>query len=157
MHAVVGVAVAVQVDVPLVLGELLLVLLLKFDRIGRLGKELLEEVDVTRVVHRVELPRGGVAHDEDTTLTHQRFAAVHVEEVAEAQAHHQDRVHHRVDVVGADVRQAERQNVGLAFDGHEVLLEAVLQGDLVHRFDVACLHRREFVGRLPAVEDLAAL
>ena len=46
MHAVVGVAVAVQVDVPLVLGELLLVLLLEFDRIGRLGKELLEEVDV---------------------------------------------------------------------------------------------------------------
>ena len=55
VDAVVGVARPVQVAVPLVLGEALLERLLDLDRVGRLGQHLLEEVDVARVVDRVEL------------------------------------------------------------------------------------------------------
>ena len=147
VHAVVGVARAVQVAVPLVLGELLLVAGLDLDRIGRVGQHLLEEVDVAGVVDGVELPRRGVAHDHHAALAHQRPAPVHVEEVAEPQAHDQDRVHHRVDVVGADVGQPHRQDVGLALDRDQLLAEDVLGGDLVHGLDLAGLHRRDAVGR----------
>ena len=156
VDAVVGVARAVEVPVPLVLGVLLLEAGLDLDRIGGLGEHLLEEVDVARVVHRVELPRRGVAHDQHAALAHERLPAVHVEEVAEPEAHHEDRVHHRVHVVRADVGQPHREDVGLALDRHELLREHVLGGDLVHRLDLAGLHRGDAVGRLPAVEDLAA-
>ena len=73
----------------------------------------------------MELPRRGVAHDQHAALAHQRLAPVEVEEVAEPEAHHQDRVHDRVHVVGADVGQPHREDVGLALDRHEVLLEHV--------------------------------
>ena len=74
VDAVVGVARAVEVAVPLVLGVLLLVAALDLDRVGGLGQHLLEEVDVARVVDRVELPRRGVAHDQHAALAHQRLA-----------------------------------------------------------------------------------
>ena len=49
------------------------------------------------------------------------LAPVEVEEVAEAEAGHQDRVEDRVDVVGTDVGQAHGQDVGLALDDHALL------------------------------------
>ena len=41
-------------------------------RVGGLAQHLLEEVDVARVVDRVELPRGGVGHDQHPALADQR-------------------------------------------------------------------------------------
>ncbi len=55
VDTVVGVAGAVEVAVPLVLGVLLLPLLTHDHRVGGIGEHLLEEIDVARVVHRVEL------------------------------------------------------------------------------------------------------
>ncbi len=91
MHTVVGVARAVQVAVPLVLGEAPFVGPLDLVGIGGLGEHLLEEVDVAGVVDRMELPRRGVAHDQHATLADQGLAAVEVEEVPETEAHHEDR------------------------------------------------------------------
>ena len=104
---VVGVAGAVEVDVPRIGGVGLLVLLVHLDGIGGLGQHLIEEVDVARMVGGVELPPGRVAQDHHPALTHERPPSVEVEEVAEPEARHEDRVHDRVDVVGADV--GERQ------------------------------------------------
>ena len=133
VDAVVRVAGAVQVAVPLVLGELLLVAGLDLDRVGRVGEHLLEEVDVARVVNGVEVPVRRVGHDDDPALTHQRLAAVEVEVVAEPGAHHEDRVHDRVDVVRADVGQAGGDDVRLAVDEHGLLRGDVLERDLVDR------------------------
>ena len=52
--------------------------------------------------------------------------------------------------------QPHREDVRLALDRDELLGEHVLGGRLVDRLDLAGLHRRDAVGRLPAVEDLAA-
>ena len=57
MDAVVGVRGPVQVDVPLVFGELLLVAAFDLDRVGGIGQDLFKEVDVARVVNRVK-PQG---------------------------------------------------------------------------------------------------
>ena len=52
------------------------------------------------------------------------------------------------DVVGADVRQAHGEDVGLALDLHEVLREDVLQRAGVDGVDLAGLHGGHAVGRL---------
>ena len=84
MHAVIGVPCAVEVDVPGVGGERLFVLP-DLCGVGRLGQHLLEEVDVARVMSRVERPGGGMADDESATFPDQGFAEVHVEEVPETE------------------------------------------------------------------------
>ena len=140
MDAVIGVARAVEVDVPGVGGEGLLVLA-DLGGVGRLGQHLLEEVDVAGVVAGVEGPRRGMAHDDHAAVAHQGLAPVHVEEVAEPEAGHQDRVHDRVDVVGADVGQPHGEDVGLAFDLEQLLRVDVLGGAGVHRLHLAGLHR----------------
>ena len=48
-------------------------------------------------------------------------------------------------VVWADVRDAQRQNVGLALDFNELLFVHVLGGDAVNCFNVASLHARHLV------------
>ena len=154
MDPVVGVAGPVEVDVPGVGGERLLEPVGHLDRIGRLAQHLLEEVDVARVVDRVELPRGGVAHDDHAALADQRLAPVEVEEVSEPEARHQDRVEDRVHVVGADVGEAHGQDVGLSVDLHPLLIPDVLGGQRVHGLDLAGLHRCHPVGGLDRVEDL---
>ena len=60
---VIGVAGAVQVAVPLVGGEALLVGLLDLDRVGGGRQDLLEEVDVRRMVDGMEGPRRRVGQD----------------------------------------------------------------------------------------------
>ena len=152
----VGVAGAVEVHVPLVGGELGLVLGLQLGRVGRLGQQLLEEVDVAGMVHRVELPAGRVAHDDHPALAHQRATPVQVEEVAQPEAHHQDRVHHRVDVVRADVGQPHGEHVGLALHRHQMLGQHVGRGALVDRLHRAGLDRGHLIGRQPPVEHAPA-
>ncbi len=85
----------------------------------------------------------------------ERLAAVEVEEVAEPEAHHEDRVHDRVHVVGADVGQPHREDVGLALDRHEVLLVArcSVVTSCTASTSPACTDVSR-VGRLPRLEDL---
>jgi hypothetical protein len=123
--------------------------------IGRLDQHLLVEVDVARVVHRVEVGLGRVEHDHHPALTHERLAAVQVEQVPEPHAHHEDRVHDRVDVVRADVRDAHRQDVALPLDLDEVLAVDVVRRLPMHGLDLAGLHARHLVGRLDRAQDLA--
>ena len=155
VDAVVGVARPVEVDVPGIGGEGLLVLRLDLEQVGRLGEHLLEEVDVARVVDRVERPRRRVRDDHHAALAHERLAAVEVEEVAEAEAGDEDRVHDRVDVVGADVGQPHRQTSVWPATCDELLAVDVGERGLVHGLDLAGLHRGEVVGRDDGVEDLA--
>ncbi len=105
-------------------------------------------------MHRVELPRCGVAHDQHAALAHEGLAAVQIEEVPEAHAHHEDRVHDRVHVVGPDVGQAHREDVGLALDLDELLTMHVADRLVVHRIDLTSLHARHRVRRFDRVEDL---
>jgi hypothetical protein len=107
------------------------------------------------MVHRVELVRCRVGHDHDAALAHQRHAAVEVEVVPQPEAHHEDRVHDRVDVVRPDERDAHRQDVGLALHLDELLLVDVLGGDLVHRLDLAALDAGHLVRRFDRLEDVA--
>ena len=153
MHAVVGVRRPVQVPVPLVLRVPLLVAVLDDLRVGRVGEDFFEEIDVAGMVYRVEFPRRGVRHDHHASRAHQRLAPVQVEEIPEPQAGHQDRVHDRVDVVGAQVGQPHREHVGLALNPHEVLAIDVLERHPVDRFDLARLDRRQSVRRADATEN----
>jgi len=97
-----------------------------------------------------------VRDDHHAAFTHQGLAAIEVEEVAEPQAGDEDRVHGRVDVVRADVRQSHREHVGLPRDLDELLAEEVGERGLVHGLDGARLDRGEVVRRVNRVEDLAA-
>ena len=83
VHAVVGVARAVQVAVPVVVGVALLVLLRHHVGVGRVGEHLLVEVDVARVVHGMELVRHRVVEDGRAALPDDRLVLVQVEEVSE--------------------------------------------------------------------------
>ena len=146
VDAVVGVRGPVQVGVPGVGRVLLLEPLLDDRRVGRLGEHLLEEVDVRRVVQRVERVRHRVVQDQRAALADERLPPVHVEEVAEPQAHREHRVHDRaVDVVRAQVRQAEHEHVALALHLDQLLAVHVLDRALVHRLDRTGLHRRHLV------------
>ncbi len=107
--------------VPLVLGVLLLPLRRHDGRVGRVGEHFVEEVDVARVMDRMELLVRRVRHDHDAAFLHERLSPVHVEEVAEAHAHHEDRVHDRLGVVRTDERNAHREDVGLALHLDEML------------------------------------
>ena len=155
VHAVVGVAGAIQVPVPLVLGVLLLPLLRHGGRVGGVGQHLFEEVDVTGMVHRVEVAVGGVGHDDDAALSHQWLVAIHVEQVAQAHAHDQHRVHDAVGVVWAHIRNAQGQDVGLPLDVDQLLAMDVFQCDLVHGLGLAGLHTGHLVRTFHVVEDLA--
>ena len=146
---------AVQVAVPLVGGVALLVLLRHHVGVGRVGQHLLEEVDVARVVDRVEVGLRRVGHDHHPALADERLAAVEVEVVPEPGAHHEDRVHDRVHVVRADVRDAHGQDVGLALDLDELLAVDVLRRHPVHGLDLAGLHAGHLMGGLDAVQHLA--
>ena len=117
----IGVGVSVEVAIPLVFGELLLESLLNHERVGALGEHLFKEIYVAGMMDGVEFPVGRMPHDHHAAFPHERLASVEVEEIAEPETHHQDRVHHRVDIVRADVGQPHRQDVGLALDGHDVL------------------------------------
>ena len=152
VDAVVGVARPVEVDVPRVGGEGLLVLA-DLGGVGGLGQHLLEEVDVARVMPGVEGPGRRVAHDHHAALAHQGLAPVEVEEVPEPQTRHQDRVHDRVDVVGADVGQPHGEDVALALHLDQLLRVDVLGGAGVHRLDLSGLHRGHLVGGANGVED----
>ena len=146
VHAVVGVAGSVQVAVPVVLGVLLLPLGRHHGRVGRVGEHLVEEVDVARVVDGMELLVGRVRHDHDAALSDEGLSSVHVEQVPEAHAHHEDRVHDRLGVVRADERDAHREDVGLAFDLDDVLVVHVLEGALVDGLGEPGLHAGGAVG-----------
>ena len=100
-------------DVPGVGGVLLLELRLDLGRVVRLREDLVEEIDVARVVDLMELPRHGVEQDHRPARSDHRLVPIEVEEVAEAEALDQDRVHDRVHVVRTDVGQADHQDVGL--------------------------------------------
>ena len=153
MDAVVGVRRAVEVDVPGVGGEVLFELRFDLRRIGGLGQHLLEEVDVARVVARVELPRRGMAHDHHAARSDQRVPPVQVEVVAQAKAGDEDGVHHRVHVVGTDVGQPHGEDVGLALDLDQLLAVDVLGRHRVHGLDLAGLHAGHLVGRPDRLED----
>ncbi len=155
MDAVVGVRGAIQVPVPVILGVLLLPLLRHHVRVAGVGEHLFEEVDVAGVMHRVELVGRRVGENHHAPLAHERLAAVLIEEVAEARAHDEDRVHDRVHVVGADVGDAHGEDVGLALDLDELLVVHVLRRDLVDGLDLAALDAGHLVRRFDAVEDLA--
>ena len=155
VHAVVRVRVAVQVDVPRVGRELLLELALDRRWIRRLREHLFEEVDVARVVDLMELVGDGVEHDHHAAGTNQRLTLVHVEEVAEPLAHDEDRVHDRVDVVRADVRQSRDQHVGLTVDLDQLLTVHVRERLLVHGAGLARVHAGDAVRRVHLPEHLA--
>ena len=142
MDAVVGVRRAVQVDVPRVGRVVLLELRLDRRRVGGLGQHLLEEVDVGRVVHLGELVGHRVEDDHRAARPHQRLVPVHVEEVAEPQAVHEDRVHDRVHVVGPEVGQAHDHDVALPVHLDELLLVQRGEGALVHGLGLAGVARR---------------
>ena len=108
VHAVIGVRRAVQVDVPRVACVALLERRLDLLGVGGLGEHLFEEVDVARVMDRVELPRHRVEQDRDPALAHERLVPIHVEQVPEPEAVHQDRVQDRVHVVRPEVRAGRR-------------------------------------------------
>ncbi len=110
---VVRVAGPVQVHVPGVCRVGLLVLL-DLDGVCRLRQDLFEEVDVARMVPRVERPRRRVRQDEHAALANERSSPfVEVEEVSESEAGDEHRVHDRVHVVRADVWQSHCEHVGL--------------------------------------------
>ena len=151
----IGVGGPVQVAIPVVLGVLLLPLLRHHVRVGGVGQHLFEEVDVARVVHGVELVGGRMREDQHAPFTHERLAPVQVEEVAEPGAHDEDRIHDRVHVVGADVRDSQHEDVGLTLDLDELLVVDVLGRDLVDGLDLAALDAGHLVRSFDAVEDLA--
>ena len=101
----------------------------------------------------MELPGNRVIHDDDAARLHERHVPVHVEEVAEPQAVHQDRVHDRVHVVRAEVGESEHEHVGLSPDLDQLLPVQVLEGALVDGLDLAGVDPGELVRGLdPAVE-----
>src|SRR6266568_3350702 len=87
----------VQLPEPRVLREAQLILRLDLRRIRRVGQDLVVEIDVARVLHRVELVTTRVLEDQNPALAQHWLAPVQVEQVAGAHAHHQHRVHRRVD------------------------------------------------------------
>src|SRR6202007_582116 len=103
MHAVIGVAVAVHVNVGGGARELGLEVALEFGGLGGFAEAAMEELDVTRMMFGMELVAQRMADDHGAALAYQRLAAEHVEQIAEARALHQHGVHHRVDVVRTDV------------------------------------------------------
>ncbi|CAB4723496.1 unannotated protein [freshwater metagenome] len=154
VHPVVGVRGAVEVDVPGVVGELLLVLLTDDRRIGRLGEDLLVEIDVRRVVQLVEALVERVVEDHRSSAPHHRVVAVGVEVVAQPHAGREDRVHRAVDVVGPEVGHPHHQHVGVAVDLHELLAVHLLQRALVDGLDLAGVDAGQAVGRPQVVEEL---
>jgi len=87
-----------------------------------------------------------VRDDHDPARAHERLTHVEVEEIAQAQAHDQQRVHYRAHVVGTDVGQAEDHHVALAFHVYELLAVEVGDGGGVHGFDLARLHACHLMG-----------
>ena len=107
------------------------------------------------MVAGVELRTGRMPHDHDPALADERPAPVHVEEVAEPEARHQDGVHDGVHVVGADVGQPHGEDVGLALDVDALLRPDVGRGEGVDGLHLARLHRRHGVRRADGLEDLS--
>src|SRR5215204_669984 len=127
VRAVVGVGISVEGTVPGVVGVLLLVAVVDLMYVVRLGEDLVPQVYVARVVKLVEIRRHGVGADQYSSLAHEWFALVEVEEVAEEHVEDQDRVHDRVDVVGSEVRDAQQEHVRLALGGDDHLPVVVLE------------------------------
>src|SRR5215210_1676162 len=151
--AVVGVGVAVEGPVPGVVGVLLLVTVVDLMYIVRLGEDLVPEVDVAGVVDLVEVGRHGVGADQDSSLAHEWFALVEVEEVAEEHVEDEDRVHDGVDVVGSEVRDAQQEHVRLALGGDDHLPVVVLECRGVDGLGGACLYAGHPVGSVYGVRD----
>src|SRR3954463_12081066 len=100
-----------------------------------------------------ELPRNGVVEDQHAALADDRLADIHVEEVAEPQARGEDRVHHAVDVVGTQIRQAEDADVTLTVDLDELLAMHALERLRVHRLDGTRADAGYVVRRLHRLEQ----
>src|SRR5215210_3056290 len=135
MDAVVGVGIAVEHLVPGVEGVLLFVTLVDLAYVVRLREDLVPEVYVGGMVYPMELVRHRVSPYEHPALAHEWLAPVEVEEVTQQ---------HVVD---------EQEHVGLALNGDDHLLVAVLQGLGVHGVGGAGLHARHPVRGLDALED----
>ncbi len=107
----------------------------------------MEKLDVARMMLGMELVAQRMADDHRAAGPHQRLSAVHVEQVADPGALHEDRIHDRVDVVRTDVRDADDQDVGLSLDRDCVLLEDLGQRLFVHRVGLAGPYAGHAVGR----------
>ena len=94
--------------------------------------------------------------DGHAALAHQRLPPVQVEQVAQAHAHDQDRVHDGVDVVGTQVGESEDDDIGLAFDVDQLLAVDHGRGGGVHGLDLAGVHARHGVRSLDGLEDRPA-
>src|SRR5215207_1598703 len=81
--AVVGVGVPVEGTVPGVVGVLFFVAAVDLVYVVSLGEDLVPEVYVAGVVDLVEVGPHGVGADQDSSLAHEWFTLVEVEEVAE--------------------------------------------------------------------------
>ena len=115
----------------------------------------MEELVVCGVVGRAELVVQRVGQDEHPAPLHYRRPAVHVEEVTQCQAAHENRVHRRVHVVRADERHAEQGDVRLPVNRDTVLLVVVGQRLRMHCVGRAGVDRDQFVGRRHREEHLA--
>ena len=90
--------------------------------------------------------------DQDSSLAHQRFAPVQVEEIAEQHVVDEQRVHDRVDVVRPEVRDAKEQHVGLAVHGDHLLLVVVPERLFVHGVGRPRVHARHPVRAFDGVQ-----
>ena len=155
MHSVVGVPVPVHLDVLRVVSELGLVLLLKDEGVGCLRQNPMEELDVRRMMPRVEIVVERVRQDQHSIFLDHRHAAIHVVEIAERQHLYQERVENRVDVVGRDERDAVNHCVRLTFQRNAVLLIAIGQRLLVCRQGRARVDGDHLIRRGYGEQDLA--
>src|SRR5439155_7571085 len=106
MHSMIGVAVAIHVNVCWIAGEFGLELFFQLERVGGFTEAAMEKLDVARMVLRVELVPQRMTDDHRTARLYQRFVAEHIEQITETRTLDQHRVHDRIDVVGADVGHA---------------------------------------------------
>ena len=107
------------------------------------------------MLNRVELIPARVREDGDATLSEDRLVAIEVEQVAEAHADDQHRIHRRVDVVRTEVGHADRDDVRLPLDANAYLVSHRFQCLFVHRIDLAGMHASQPIRRAHGVEDIA--
>src|SRR5580700_3868073 len=155
MHAVVRVAVAVHVDVGGVARELAFESFLELDRISGFGQASMKKLDVTRMMLGMKFVAQRMTDDHRAAFAHQRLVPIHIEQVAEASALHEHRIHDRVDVVRTDVRHAHNQNIGLTLHRHRVLLEHSRERLLMHRLGVSRPHADHSIGGSVIVQHSA--
>jgi len=155
VHAVVGVALAVEVNVAWVFGELFFIFMREDVGVAGFGEEAVEEFEVAGVVYRVKLIVEGVGNNEYTPLLQQGYTAVKVKEITLGHYLYEDRVKDRVNAIRADMGDTHNNNIRLSLNGNEVLAVTQLKDALMGGLRLAGEDANDFIGGGDALEDFA--